>query len=88
LFYEFSLGGAYRRDPQADDWIGKAVAEVLDLDEEADRKQVRAILKTWFASRVLTTAERKDENRHAKKFVVPGTGTRRKATRRGTHPAD
>jgi hypothetical protein len=63
---------AYRRDPQADDLIGKAVAEVLDLDEEADRKQVRAILKTWFASRVLTTAERQDENRHAKKFVVPG----------------
>jgi hypothetical protein len=44
----------------------------LDPDDEADKKRIKAILKKWFANGVLTTAERKDEHRHAKKFVVPG----------------
>jgi hypothetical protein len=71
---EMATAGSYPRDPQADDWIGKAVAEVLDLDisEEADLKQIKTILKTSFANGVLATAERKDEGQRKKRtFVVP-----------------
>jgi hypothetical protein len=66
--------GAYRKDSRAGNWIGIAVAEVvgLDLDDEADRKQVRNILKTWFANRVLKVENREDEHRHSKPFVAPG----------------
>jgi hypothetical protein len=71
---EMARTGAYRRDPQAGDWIGLAVAEVLDLDadDEADRKQIAAILKTWFGNGVLATEPRKDEHRKMRPFVVPG----------------
>jgi len=66
--------GKYRKDSRAEDWIGKPVAEMLhlDLDDEADRKQVSKILKTWFANRVLTTKEGQDDNRVKRDFVVPG----------------
>ena len=69
--------GKHRNDSRADDWIGRPVAEMLDLDldDEADKKQVQKILKTWFANGVLTTTERKDEHRKNKKFVVPGNWT-------------
>jgi hypothetical protein len=45
-------GGAWRDHPQADDWVGKAVAEVLDLDLERkpDRATVNTLLKTWLKS--------------------------------------
>jgi hypothetical protein len=66
--------GCYRKDARAEDWIGHAVAEVLDLDldEEADNKQVKEILKAWFANGVLKTEDRKDEKRRPREFVVPG----------------
>jgi 5S rRNA maturation endonuclease (ribonuclease M5) len=66
--------GRYRKDSRAEDWIGRAVAEVLDLDleDEADRKQVKDILKTWFANGVLDTKIQKDDIRHERAYVVPG----------------
>jgi hypothetical protein len=69
--------GSYRKDSRSEDWVGKAVAEMLDLDteEEADRKQVKAVLKTWFANGVLTTDKRQDQWRQWKAFVVPGNWT-------------
>ena len=66
--------GNYRKDSRSEDWIGHAVAEVLgrDMDDEADRKQVKQILKTWFENRVLTAEPRRDEHRKTRVFVVPG----------------
>ena len=66
--------GRYRKDSRAEDWIGRAVAKVLDLDleDEADRKQVKNILKTWFANGVLAVKLEKDEGRHKRAYVVPG----------------
>ena len=66
--------GTYRKDPRADKWIGHAVAEVVELDteDEADRRQIKELLKTWFANGVLDTEERKDEARRLRTFVVPG----------------
>ena len=66
--------GNYRKDSRAEDWIGHAVAEMLDLDidDEADSKRIRQILRTWFENRVLTTKSRQDERRKTRVFVVPG----------------
>jgi hypothetical protein len=62
----------YRNDPQSADWIGNAVAEVLDLDVVADKKRIKALLKTWIGNGVLKLDRRTDEHRHKKTFVVPG----------------
>jgi hypothetical protein len=70
-----AAAGSYRKDPQSDDWIGKPVAEMLDLDisDDADRKQLKSILKKWFANGVLDTKERYDEQQRKKRpCVVPG----------------
>jgi hypothetical protein len=71
---DMAANGNYRKDPQADNWIGNTVAEVLDLDpsDEADKKQIKAILKKWFANGVLDVKTRPDENRMKRSFVVPG----------------
>jgi hypothetical protein len=62
----------YRNDPQSADWIGNAVAEVLDLDVVADKKRIKALLKTWISNGVPKLDQRIDEHRHKKTFVVPG----------------
>lgn len=69
-----AAAGSYRKDSRSEDWIGRAVAEVLDLDlnDEADLKQVKNILKTWFANGVLAVKSQKDEARHERAYVVPG----------------
>jgi hypothetical protein len=69
-----AASGSYRKDSRSADWIGRPVAEMLDLDleDEADRKQLKQILKTWFANHVLTTKEGQDDNRNKRMFVVPG----------------
>jgi hypothetical protein len=71
---DMAANGNYRKSDQAKDWIGYAVAEVLDLDpsDEADKKQIKAILKKWFANGVLDTKEQLDEKRMPRPFVVPG----------------
>jgi hypothetical protein len=71
---DMAANGNYRKSEQAKDWIGYAVAEVLDLDpsDDADRKQIKAILKKWFANGVLDTKKRLDEHREMRPFVVPG----------------
>src|SRR5262249_57417828 len=38
-------------------------------------KQLKQILKTWFANRVLATKEGQDDNRNKRLFVVPGAWT-------------
>jgi hypothetical protein len=63
----------YRNDPQSPDWIGKAVAEVLDLDVVEDKRRIKALLKTWIGNGVLAIEQRVDaETRHKRSFVVPG----------------
>jgi len=66
--------GRYRQDVRAADWIGRAVAEIADLDadDEADRKQIKIVLKTWFENGVLKTEPGKDEQRRDRIYVVPG----------------
>jgi hypothetical protein len=73
-----AAGGQYREDPQAANWIGIAVADVLGLNakERVDKKQINAVLKTWFKNGVLAAETRKDEKtRKRRKYVVPGNWT-------------
>ena len=50
---------AYRANVQADNWIGKAVAEELDLDlEKANEKaKAKAVVKKWISTGALRVAK-------------------------------
>jgi hypothetical protein len=65
----------WREHPRAENWVGKAVAEVLDLDLERkpDRAKVNTLLKAWITSGALKRIERPDEHRHDKTFIEVGT---------------
>ena len=51
---------------------GRAVAEVLDLDPEEDRKRIKAVLTVWIGNGALKVTKRKNETRRERSFVVPG----------------
>lgn len=63
--------GSFRENPQAADWVGNAVAEVLRLDanEKASRAKINGLVKTWTANRMFKTVSRPDEKRMLRKFV-------------------
>ena len=67
-----AAGGGYRSDVQSADWVGVAIAEVLGLDPETDRRRIKALLKVWIGNRALKIVQRKDARRHEKSYVVPG----------------
>lgn len=69
--------GSWRADSQSPEWIGGAVAVVLNLDPESDpdRRRVKTILKEWYAKGVLQKVERQDCNRETRLFVEPGKWT-------------
>jgi hypothetical protein len=71
---ELARNGQYRADPRADEWIGNAVAEVLDLDadDESDLKRIKQILKVWTKKDVLRKVERRGDDRHIFVFVEAG----------------
>jgi hypothetical protein len=72
---DLARSGTYRADSRAEEWIGKAVAEVLDLDPDAgggDFKRIGIILKRWYKNGVLRKVERQDESRQHRVFVEPG----------------
>ena len=64
-------GGKWRHNPQAAAWVGKAVAEALDLD--IDNKTVKAKIKrmlgVWYAARSLVIVDGVTEKREPRKFV-------------------
>ena len=67
--------GIWRENPQAEDWVGRAVAEVLDLDVEDDaaRARIRSLLKTWRDNSLLEVAQKVDaKTRKPRSFVVVG----------------
>lgn len=66
--------GQWRKDLRADDWVGNAVAEVLDLDpsDKAHKAKIGALLKSWISSGMLVVVERKDEERKKRLFVEVG----------------
>lgn len=67
-----AANGDYRADPQSPDWIGRAVAEVMELDADDDKAKIKSILRTWFKNGALVTVERKDKKGMVRLFVAPG----------------
>jgi hypothetical protein len=73
-------GGAFRADSQSPDWIGYAVAKVLDIDISPDNKKhnkegrakVSQVVKTWMKNEVFDIEDREDSKRKPRKFVIPG----------------
>lgn len=66
--------GEWRKDPQAQDWVGKAVADALglDLDRASDKAKVKALLATWLRNGALREDRRKDSDSKVRPFVVVG----------------
>ena len=69
-------GGTWRSDSRANEWVGKAVGEALDLDiaDVAVRARVKKLLFGWLKSGALTEVDRTDsKSRKEKKFTEVGT---------------
>lgn len=66
--------GEWRKDSQAEGWVGKIVAEVLhlDLNDAADKTRTKSLLKTWIESGALKVINRLDAGRKEREFVVVG----------------
>ena len=70
-------GGSWRADPQSEDWVGIAVAEVLNLDVSdrrgTDAARIKQMLKLWGQTGVLKKETRRcDKTRRDKPFIVCG----------------
>ena len=67
--------GKWRENPQAKDWVGRAVAKVLglDADSKAHRAKISSILKIWIAAGMFVLVEGRDEARRLRTFVEVGT---------------
>jgi hypothetical protein len=59
-----SEGGPWRADPQADDWVGKPIAEALkrDINDPDTRRDIKAMLKIWIKNGMFKRVEVKDPN--------------------------
>jgi AAA domain len=63
--------GKWRESPQASKWVGRAVAEALDLnaDNKADKTKILGMLKVWRAAGSLIPVDGEDEKRMPRKFI-------------------
>jgi len=68
-------GNAFRESSQSTNWIGNAVAELLDIDinERKGKAKVLAIVKTWIKTNVLTI-ERVFDQKKGREFPVVVVG--------------
>jgi hypothetical protein len=66
--------GRYRASLQADDWVGKAVAEAcrLDLNKPTDKRKAANLLKVWMGSGALKKQTDKDAKGNDRPFIVVG----------------
>ena len=64
----------FRADSRAKNWIGKAIAERLNLNlaNKADLAQTKRILKTWIGNGVLAIDTRDDDHRKQRDYIIPG----------------
>ena len=64
--------GEWRADPRSPQWVGIAIARVLDVDPETARKRISKVLSEWVANGAFEIVEKEDEQRRPRKFVVVG----------------
>jgi hypothetical protein len=63
--------GKWRKDTQAKDWVGKAVAKALKLrlGDKADKAKVVGLIKVWLGTGALIEVEGQDDRRKTKTFI-------------------
>ena len=67
--------GDWRASPQAMDWAGRAVADVLrlDIEKKSDKAKVKTMLDTWVKNGALRQEIRQDSRRRTNHpFIVVG----------------
>jgi hypothetical protein len=73
---EIDARGPWAKDSQAHDWVGHAIARVLEVDatEDPGKTRVKALLKAWIASGALKVGSGPNPNRrgHDRPTVIVG----------------
>jgi hypothetical protein len=64
--------GVWRENVRADMWVGKAVAPILGLDPELNRRDITQVIGKLIFEKVLKTIPGKTKDRKDCLFVVPG----------------
>ena len=66
--------GHWRKSATSPQWVGKAVAEVLDLDAEDApvSNRIKSLLKTWLQTGALKVVRKLDDHRREREFVEVG----------------
>jgi hypothetical protein len=66
--------GEWRENPQAKEWAGKAVAEVLHLDilDKSVRARCRTLLHSWIQGGALIVVSKLDDKRRERQFIEVG----------------
>lgn len=69
--FERIKGGQWRDSAQATDWVGYAVAQVmeLDLNNKAQKARVNSLIRTWKAAGSLVVVEHKDGKGNLRPYV-------------------
>jgi hypothetical protein len=64
--------GIYRENPQANDWAGKVIAEILGIDvrDKSVRRRIQAMLKAWIATDHLYVDQRPNGARQKKNHIM------------------
>ena len=63
--------GEWRKNAQAGEWVGKAVAKALklNLNDKADKAKVAGMIKVWVGRGALVEVSKPDKQRKVKTFV-------------------
>lgn len=63
-----------RESPQAKDWVGHKIGEVLELDstDSEDKKRIGSIVKAWLSNGTFVLEMGKDEKGQSRKYVRMG----------------
>lgn len=64
--------GEWRADSRSPQWVGIAVARVLDLDPDKHRKRINKVLAQWIENEAFEVVEKPDDQSRPRKFVVVG----------------
>jgi hypothetical protein len=64
--------GEWRADSRSPQWVGKAVARVLDIDPNQSKQRIIKLLREWVENGALDVVEKEDDQRRPRKFVVVG----------------